>query len=74
MMPPTRHGPCSDSVRDGSTPDTAAKTSCLLSAGELEKQVENSEGRPGQARARAIGRGGAEEIEGIPSGEIGVQN
>ena len=33
-----------------------------LSAGTLEKQVENSEGGPGQARARAIGRGGAGEI------------
>ena len=30
-----------------------------VAAGVSEKQVENSEGRPGQARTRAIGRSGA---------------
>ena len=40
---------------EGSTPGVTAKTSRLLSAGASEKQVENSEGGPGQARARAAG-------------------
>ena len=50
-----------DSAREGSTPGATAKAPGLLSAGESEKQVENSEGGPGQARARATGLGGAGE-------------
>ena len=55
MIPPKRQGPCSGSAREGSTPGVTAKTSGLLSAGASEKQVENSVGGPGQARARPLG-------------------
>ena len=61
MTPPTRQGPCSGSKREGSTPGVTAKTSGLLSAGASEKQAENSEKGPGQARARALAWDGAGE-------------
>ena len=62
MIPPTRQGPWSGSARERLTPGVTAKTSGLLSAGVSEKQIEHSVGGPGQARARALGRGGAGEI------------
>ena len=74
MIPPTRQGPCSGSAKQGSTPGVTAKTSRLLSAGASEKQVEYFEGGPGQARARALRRGGAVEVSWIPPVKVGVQN
>ena len=40
VMPPTKQGPRSDSVRKGLTPGTTVKNSILLSAGASEKRVE----------------------------------
>ena len=53
---------------------SAGQSHRARSAGASEKQVENSERGPRQARARAIGRGGAREMSLIPSNEVGVHN
>ena len=71
VMTPTKiQGAWSDSAREGSTPGATAKTSELMSAGVLEKRVENSEVGPGQAWAKAI-RGWGNLM--IPSTEVGVK-
>ena len=74
MIPSPRQGPCSGRAREGTTPGVTAKTSGLLSAGASEKQVENSVGGPGQARARVLGRGGAGKLSLIPPVLVGVEN